>query len=196
MSAESRTGGRNAHRELRCPSGRMVRRSSALHVLIAAGVSTLAALPVGAQQAERLQGEVVSVESGDTFVIAVDGRMIEVRLSDIGAPQEAQFYAPAARALLSGILQGREVVVIVTGRSAGEKVFGRAQVGELDVNLELVRRGAAWVCWEYSASTDYLPWENQARRARRGAWSSTPEIAALAECRRRPPAERPLYPRN
>ena len=174
----------------------MVHRSNARTALITAAVLAHAALSGAAQPDERLQGVVVRVESGDTFVMTVDARTIEVRLSDIGAPQGSQFYAPAARALLSGIVQDRQVVVVVTGRTAEEKVFGRAQVGELDINLELVRRGAAWVCWEYSASTDYLPWENQAQRARRGVWSNTPEITALAECRRRPPAERPLYPRN
>jgi micrococcal nuclease len=174
----------------------MVCRSSARTALIAAAVLAQAALAVEAPPAERLQGDVVRVESGDTFVLNVDGRTIEVRLSDIAAPQGSQFYAPAARALLSGIVQGQRVTVDVTGRAAEASIFGRVQRGRLDVNLELVRRGAAWVCWEYSASTDYLPWENQAQRARRGVWSSTPEITALAECRRRPPAERPLYPRT
>lgn len=174
----------------------MVCRSSARNALIAAAVLAQAAPAAGEQPAERLQGEVVRVESGDTFVMTVDARTIEVRLSDIGAPQGPQFYAPAARSLLSSIVQGRQVMVVVTGHAPEEKVFGRAQVGELDVNLELVRRGAAWVCWEYSVPTDYLPWENQAQRARRGVWSSIPEITTRAECRRRPPAERPLYPRN
>lgn len=171
----------------------MARRRSAIVVaLIAAALAP----PVTAQQA-RLQGRVVSVESGDQLTLAVDGREIDVRLSDIGAPQGPQFYAPAARALLEGIVQGKTVELEVAGQRGGDdRVFGRVRTGELDINLELVRRGAAWVCWEYSPSTDYLPWENQAKRLRLGLWSRTLEINALTSCRERPPAERPLFPRN
>ncbi len=146
-------------------------------------------------QATMIEGTVVRVPSGDTMVVNSSGREVEVRLADIGAPQGPRFYAPASQTLLEAITLNQAVVVRVTGNS-DSGVFGRARVGELDVNLELVRRGAAWVCWEYSRDTDYMPYENQAQRARRGVWSSTPEITALAECRRRPPAEQPLYPRN
>ena len=75
-------------------------------------------------------------------------------------------------------------------------VFGRVRRGELDVNLELVQRGAAWVCWDYAGDTAYLPYENQAQRARIGIWPRTLEIQVHVACRDRPPAERPLYPRN
>ena len=171
----------------------MARRRSAAFVAL---ISAALALSTAAQQA-RLQGRVVRVQSGDQLTLAVDGREIDVRLSDIGAPQGAQFYAPVAKALLEGIVQGRTVELEVAGQRDGDdNVFGRLRTGELDINLELVRRGAAWVCWEYSPSTDYLPWENQAQRLRLGLWSRTLEITALTACRERPPAERPLFPRN
>jgi len=163
--------------------------------LVAAGAPALAAPPLLAE-AERLHGTVARVDSGDTLMLAADGREFEVRLSDIGAPQGPQFYAPAARDLLEGIVRGRAADVVITGRTGDNKVFGRLKLGELDVNLELVRRGAVWVCWEYSRDTDYLPWENEAKRLRLGVWARTLEINALSSCRDRPPAERPLFPRS
>ena len=163
--------------------------------LVAAAALASPASPTFAKE-ERLRGSVVRVDSGDTLVLAVDGREIEVRLSDIGAPQGPQFFAPAARNLLDAIVRGGPVDVVITGRTADDKVFGRLNAGRLDVNLELVRRGAAWVCWEYSRDTDYLPWENSAKRQRLGVWSRTLEINALTSCRERPPAERPLFPRS
>lgn len=166
------------------------------HAIAVALIAAALAGPL-ATQATRLQGRVVQVASGDQLRLAVDGREIEVRLSDIGAPQGAQFYSPAAKALLEGIVQGRSVELEVTGRrGSDDRVFGRLRTGELDINLELVRRGAAWVCWEYSRETDYLPWETQAQRLRLGLWARTLEINALTSCRERPPAERPLFPRN
>jgi endonuclease YncB( thermonuclease family) len=180
------------------PALRLEARLAKMDVRVLRGSAALGAWFLAATvcaQSTTIEGAVVRVPSGDTIVVSTSGREVEVRLADIGAPQGSQFYAPAARTLLESITADRPVVVTQTGtRESG--VFGRVRAGALDVNLELVRRGAAWVCWEYTRDTDYLPYENQAQRARRGVWSNTPEITMLAECRRRPPAERPLYPRN
>ena len=167
---------------------------SVLRAALAALGVMLAASAIA--QPPTIEGAVVRVESGDTIAVSTPQGEVEVRLADIGAPQGPQFYAPAARALLSGIVQDRAIAVTVTGRKGEGAVFGRLRAGELDVNLELVRRGAAWVCWDYAADTAYLPYENQAQRARIGLWSRTLEIQTRVACRERPPAERPLYPRN
>jgi endonuclease YncB( thermonuclease family) len=135
----------------------------------------------------------VEVPSGDT-IVAVDesGKRFEIRLADIGAPQDSQYHAPAARNLLLGIVEGKRLRVEVTGARAPGRLFGRVYAGKLDVNLELVRRGAAWMCIEYALDTSYLPYESDARRWRRGLWAHTWEIDARIDCRNRPPAERPV----
>jgi micrococcal nuclease len=125
---------------------------------------------------------------GDTIVVAGDGGgTIEVRLADIGAPQGSAYYAPEARTLLQSIVEGKNVLIAVTGEPGPGRLFGRVHLGELDVNLELVRRGAAWVCWEYAADTSFAPWESDAKRWRRGLWAKTWEIEARTACDRRPP---------
>ena len=166
---------------------------SVLRVLLAVGAALAAS---ALAQPPTIEGVVVGVESGDTMTVSTPQGQIEVRLADIGAPQGPQFYAPAARGLLSAIVQDRPVAVTVTGRKGDEAVFGRVRRGELDVNLELVQRGAAWVCWDYAGDTAYLPYENQAQRARIGIWPRTLEIQVHVSCHDRPPAERPLFPRN
>ena len=132
------------------------------------------------------------VVSGDTLVVADNAVDREVRLADIGAPQGSAYYAPAAKTLLSNMVAGRQVRIIVIGSSGADRIFGRVFVGELDVNLELVRRGAAWVCLEYAADTGLLPYEIEAQRYRRGLWARTWQIDTRVDCRRRPPAERSL----
>jgi micrococcal nuclease len=146
-----------------------------------------------AQATDReVVGPVVRVVSGDTLVVASGEGELEVRLADIGAPQGGAYFAPGARTMLASIVGRKPVRVRVTGDGGPARVFGRAYVGELDVNTELVRRGAAWVCLEYAADTGLFPWERDARRHRRGLWTYTWDIDTLVECRRRPPAERPL----
>jgi endonuclease YncB( thermonuclease family) len=160
-------------------------------VVATAALGVLALATIGAR-AEEITGRVVDVRSGDTLVVDAGGTVIEVRLADIDAPQGSAFYAPAARTLLASMVRKAPVRIAVTGRASDARVFGRVRAGELDVNLEMVRRGAAWVCLEFAATTDYLPYDSDARRFHRGLWSRTWEIDARAECLRRPPAAEPV----
>lgn len=165
-----------------------IARSSAAFAL-AAALGTPAAW---SQPAAEIAGTVTAVASGDTFTLADGARSVEVRLADIGAPHGGEFYAPAAKALLGAMVSGKSVRVAVTGQVAPDRVFGRVHVGSLNVNLELVRRGAAWMCLEYATDTGYQPFENAAQRQSLGLWGGTTGFEALNRCRQRPPAERPV----
>jgi micrococcal nuclease len=158
---------------------------------LAAAVAWSPALAAGPDSASQVTGRAVAVESGDTFTLEEGGRRMVVRLADIGAPQGGAFFAPGARTLLANILADRDVRVVVAGARGADGILGRAFVGELDVNLELVKRGAAWLCIEYATSTEYLPFQNQAIRRREGAWSQTTEFDARIACRARPPVATP-----
>jgi len=145
----------------------------------------MGAPPVG--QLEQITGKVVVVDSGDTLVVTTDTGKLTLRLSDIGAPQGSDFYAPSARTLLANMALDQTVRVVVTGRNGADRIYGHAYVGELDVNLELVKRGAAWMCLEFTTTTDYMPFQNEAIRRRWGVWSRTTTFDAWVRCRARPP---------
>ena len=145
-------------------------------------------IAVHATAVETLDGTAVRILSGDTLEVGVGDRIIELRLADIGAPQGSEYYAPPAQTLLSNIALDQKLRVTVTGRSDAGGTYGRVSVGKLDVNLELVRRGAAWVCWEYGAPSSLLPYETEAKRFQRGLWVYTLEIDARVACKRRPPS--------
>jgi endonuclease YncB( thermonuclease family) len=145
-----------------------------------------------AHAADEMTGKAVRVPSGDTLVVASATGDTEVRLADIGTPQGSDYYAPPAATLLSNMVLGHQVRVTITGRSGPGRLFGRAYVGDLDVVLALVQRGAAWVCWEYAADTSLMPYENDAIRHQRGLWLYTTPFDARIKCRQRPPAEHPI----
>jgi endonuclease YncB( thermonuclease family) len=147
---------------------------------------------LSAQAADDIIGKVVRVPNGDTLVVASTTGETEVRLADIGAPQGSEYYAPSSTTLLSNLVLNQIVRATITGHDGPARVFGRVKVGELDVNLELVQRGGAWVCLEYAADTNLLPYENDAIRYRRGLWGRTTQFDARVACRRRPPAEHPV----
>jgi len=146
-------------------------------------VAALAAAPPGAD----FESPVVRVLSGDTLILERDGREVELRLADIGAPQGSQFLAPVARSMLEAMVRRSAVRVELTGAETGVRLYGRVFAGELDVTRALVERGAAWVCWDYALDTKLLPVEREAQRHRRGVWRNTMEVTMRSECLRRPP---------
>jgi endonuclease YncB( thermonuclease family) len=159
---------------------------AALAALLACAPHALAQTwPVGSE----ITGTVAEVVSGDTLIVAEGARKVTVRLADVVAPQGSEFFAPGARGLLSGMVQGEEVGVKVTGSAGPDSVFGRVVMQKLDVNLEMVKRGAAFVCWDYPVDTYFAPWETQAKRIRIGLWQGTWDINTRARCRQRPPLE-------
>ena len=168
----------------RAMSARLVH--AALAALVACAAQALAQV---APPGTEIAGTVTDVVSGDTLVVMDGGRRIEVRLADINAPQGSEFHAPASRNLLSGMVQGEEIRIKVTGSAGPDEVFGRVVMKELDVNLEMIKRGAAYVCWDFPTETYFLPWETQAKRLRLGLWAGTWEINARARCQQRPPLE-------
>jgi endonuclease YncB( thermonuclease family) len=149
----------------------------------------LAACAISNPAAGGLEGTVETVLSGDTLVVRIDGKKVEVRLADIGAPQGSQFYAPNARTLLAAMVEGRSAIVRETGRGEGF-VFAYVRVGEINVNLEMVQRGAAWVCWDYTLDTNYMPFENRVQRLGFGVWQNMTPLQTRIECRARPPGDR------
>jgi endonuclease YncB( thermonuclease family) len=155
--------------------------------LIAASALLVTALAT-AQPREEFEGRVLRVPSGDTLIVERDGGEVEVRIANIGAPQESQFLAPVSRSTLEAMVRNRTVRVEVTGVEAGVRIYGHVLAGRLDVARAQVQRGSAWVCWDYAVDTELRPVESEARRQRRGVWRNIMEVTTRSECRRRPPA--------
>jgi endonuclease YncB( thermonuclease family) len=161
------------------------RSGSGLAMKRAAILLLVAACPAAAAD---ITGRVVAVDSGDTIrLAAADGGSVTVRLSDIGAPRESAFYAPSSRQLLENIVLDKEVRVTASEAQGAERIVGHVYRGLLDVNLELVKAGAAWFCIEYANDTSYMPYQNDAIRHLRGLWSRTTTFDALVACRANPP---------
>jgi endonuclease YncB( thermonuclease family) len=130
--------------------------------------------------------------NGDTLTAQLDGRTVEIRLADIGAPQGSEPFAPSAKTFLGALAGGKAAKLEITGRDGPSRVFGYVRVGEIDLSMELVQRALAWVCWDYALRTDYMPYENQVRRLGAGVWASMSELDARTRCRARPPGEKPV----
>ena len=115
-------------------------------------------------------------------VLAPERRQVRVRLGEIDTPEMRQPYGTRFRQALSDLVFGKEVHVTVQDTDRYGRTVGRVYTGPVDVNAEMVRKGAAWVYRQYSRDVGLLRLEAEARTARRGLW-------ALPEAQRTPPWE-------
>ena len=133
--------------------------------------------------AAEITGRVVGIADGDTLTV-LDGarRQVRVRLAEIDTPESGQPYGDRARQALSDLAFGKAVRVAVLDTDRHGRTVGRVFAEGLDVNAEMVRRGAAWVYRRWSRDPSLLRLEEEARAARWGLW-------ALPEAQRVPPWE-------
>jgi micrococcal nuclease len=122
-----------------------------------------------------LVGKVTRVIDGDTVEVQLDSGPIHVRFASIDAPEHDQPYGTQAKALLAKLVDGKEVQLSVKKHDRYERLIATVYVGDLDVNAELVRKGAAWAYTQYLTDKSLPAIEQEARCAQRGLWAKPAE---------------------
>lgn len=126
---------------------------------------------------------VASVTDGDTLRLTSGRR---VRLLQIDSPESGECYAREARAALLTLAPvGSSVTLEADPRLDAVDRYGRllryVRRGRVDVNLELVRRGAAAPYFYRGEQGRYasrlLAAARSAKSARRGLWGASPSTA-------------------
>lgn len=146
-----------------------------------------------AEELPRLQGTVVGIADGDTVDLRLDSGKIRIRLHGVDAPERDQPYGRAARRELSRLVYLRRVEVEPVEQDQYERMVARLWLGEMDVNAELLRLGAAWVYRRYAREPEYCAYERDARAHERGLWG-LPMIPPVApwEWRQRDKRHKPF----
>ncbi|MFZ0254981.1 MAG: thermonuclease family protein [Gammaproteobacteria bacterium] len=120
--------------------------------------------------AAEYTGKVVAIADGDTLTLLVDHRQLKIRLAEIDTPERRQPYGSKAKEALSRLAFGKRARVVAAGRDRYGRTVGRVYVDEVDINAEMVRRGAAWVYRKYAKDPALFALEAEARKAKRGLW--------------------------
>jgi endonuclease YncB( thermonuclease family) len=118
-----------------------------------------------------LDGRVTWVTDGDSLRVFIKGRDMEIRLSDIDAPEREQPYGWQAKLELIELVRDRQVVLKPRDVDRYGRVVARVWVDGTDVNRELVRRGAAWFYSQYAKDETLYYAEQEAREAKVGLWA-------------------------
>ena len=118
----------------------------------------------------------LSVGDGDTLSVREGGSRRTIRLACIDAPETAQSpYGAQAQAALQAMAPVGSPVAIKGGkRDRYGRTVAEIWRGNTNVNLELVRRGDAFVYRQYLSGCDrnaYFSAEKQAESAKLGVWA-------------------------
>ncbi len=133
--------------------------------------------------ANDIYGQVVGVTDGDTLTLLTNSKeQIKVRLAEIDTPERRQPYGSRAKQALSDLAFGKQARLTATEKDRYGRTVARIYVGNVDVNAELVRQGAAWVYRKYAHDPALFALETESRQMKRGLW-------ALPEAERIPPWE-------
>jgi endonuclease YncB( thermonuclease family) len=120
----------------------------------------------------EIRGKVVAISDGDSFTIQTeDKQRILIRLAEIDAPESGQAWGRSAKRALSRLIYAKAVRVETSGVDQQGRTLGRVYVKNVDVNVEMVRRGSAHAYREYLTDASLITVEDEARSARRGLWS-------------------------
>lgn len=125
-----------------------------------------------AEYEEYYQLKVIKVSDGDTItVMTPHGQKKRVRLAEIDAPESNQAYGKYSAALLQQWLSGGLVSLKVSGSDQYGRWLAHIYVGDVWLNGELVKAGAAWVYPQYAKTAVLYQYEIDARQAKIGIWS-------------------------
>src|SRR5205085_2880052 len=97
-----------------------------------------------------LPGRVVRIADGDTITILDSGNMQHhIRLQGIDAPEMGQSFGKVAKWNLSRLIYEQSVNVEVMKTDRYGRLVGKVTLNGLDVGLEQIRAGYAWVYTDY-----------------------------------------------
>jgi micrococcal nuclease len=104
------------------------------------------------------------------FLLASGNEQLKVRLDGIDAPELKQAFSQQSKQTLSDLVFGKSVMLHVTGKDRYKRTLAVVVVNELNVNLEMVRRGLAWRYDKYSKDAELLAAQEAAKAGKLGLW--------------------------
>ena len=156
------------------------RRSPNILWALAAFLLALACAGTALGQEAIVSGSVVGVHDGDSITVLLPlHTQLKVRLANIDAPELGQAFAQRSKQHLSELVFGRDVELHTHGLDRYGRTLAVVMLDGMDVNLEQVKSGSAWVYDKYIDQADentqasYRAAQTAAQQERRGLWSDT-----------------------
>jgi len=158
-------------------------RSPCLELVVALSV-LIAAAGASAAEPQHIIGRIVGVSDGDTVTLLdTSKQQHKIRLDGIDAPEKGQAFGDRSKQSMSDLAFGRDAEAHCPKVDRYNRRVCKVIIDGVDVGLEQVRRGMAWVFVRYLKELEadrqaaYLAAESTARSQRRGLWRDPEPVA-------------------
>lgn len=120
----------------------------------------------------ELTGKVVHIADGDTLtVLDSDKVQHKIRLHGIDAPEKSQAFGTKAKEALAEKVHEKAVRVVWKEKDQYGRIVGDVNLGDRNINIEMVHDGFAWWYRTYAPKSKLLEQaEAEAKKEKRGLW--------------------------
>ncbi len=126
----------------------------------------------------ELVGKVIKVSDGDTVTILTEDKVShKIRLNDIDAPEKKQPFGNKSRDNLASYIAGEIITVKYKSKDKYGRILGTIYFENLDINLQQIKNGYAWVYKQYSKNQTYYQEEQKAKDLKKGLWIAKEPLA-------------------
>mgnify|MGYP003484647385 FL=1 len=126
----------------------------------------------------ELIGKVIKVSDGDTVTILTEDKVShKIRLNDIDAPEKKQPFGNKSRDNLASYIAGEIITVKYKSKDKYGRILGTIYFENLDINLQQIKNGYAWVYKQYSKNQTYYQEEQKAKDLKKGLWIAKEPLA-------------------
>lgn len=121
--------------------------------------------------------KVISIHDADTITVQGNNEKIKIRLACIDAPELSQSLGQQSTNYLKSLIKINDTITYHEADiDRYSRVVAEIYKGNLNLNLELIKKGQAFVYHRYLSScqeneNDYINAENQAKKNRIGLWN-------------------------
>lgn len=118
-----------------------------------------------------IRAQVLQIVDGDSVTVSINGELTRVRLADIDAPEGDQPFAVESRQSLFDLCLWTPAELGSISKDHYGRTLARVKCNGIDVHVEQVRHGLAWVK-DPVKNKRLHKLQEEARAAKRGLWSS------------------------
>jgi micrococcal nuclease len=120
--------------------------------------------------------KVIGIADGDTLLLLVDKKPLQIRLANVDAPEKSQPFGRVSRKSLSDICFGKEAYFNAQNVDRDGRTVAVVNCDGVEANRAQVKRGLAWVYRKYNNDLPLYAIEARAKKSRMGLWAAKSPI--------------------
>ncbi|WP_051553946.1 thermonuclease family protein [Desulfobulbus elongatus] len=126
--------------------------------------------------AVAVPAKIIGIVDGDSLKATIEGKLVEIRLYGIDAPETDQPGGKQATRAVQRLIAGGDITIRPMDRDRYGRTVAMVYAGEKSVNEAMIGEGWSWVYTKYCEESFCAAWKNSeaaAKNARIGIWQES-----------------------